>query len=122
MPPLSSGPKPKEPSMTKKEIAIKIAKQFGISQLLALEAVQLVLDSILETLADEGRLELRSFGVFAVKRRRARKARNPRTGVRVCVPEKTVVVFKPGREMEQRVNDLKGSSVRKARSQQRPSS
>ena len=104
MPPLPSRPKPKEPSMTKKEIARKIAKQFEITQLLALEAVQMVFDGILETLVDEGRIELRDFGVFAVKRRRPRKARNPRTGETISVPERSVVTFKPGREMEERVN------------------
>ena len=94
--------------MTKKEISNKIAERLGITQLLALEAVQLVFDGIIETLLDEGRIELRNFGVFEVKRRRAREARNPRTGKSVSVPEKTVVTFKPGREMEQRVNELKG--------------
>jgi integration host factor subunit beta len=95
--------------MTKKEIARKIAKQFGITQLLALEAVQMVFDRIRETLLDEGRIELRNFGVFEVKRRRARKARNPRTGDSVPVAAKTVVTFKAGLEMEQRVKALKRS-------------
>jgi nucleoid DNA-binding protein len=45
--------------------------------------------------------------VFEVKRRRARKARNPRTGERVNVPARVVVVFKPGREMEEGVSRLK---------------
>ena len=93
--------------MTKKEIASKIAKQFEITQRLALEAVQMVFDNIIETLLDEGRIELRNFGVFEVKRRRARKARNPRTGERVNVPARMVVAFKPGREMEEGVSRLK---------------
>jgi nucleoid DNA-binding protein len=95
--------------MTKKEIAREISERFGISQLLALEAVNLVFDAIMETLVDEGRIELRNFGVFEVKRRRARKARNPRTGESVSVPERMVVTFKQGREMEQGVNELAGS-------------
>jgi nucleoid DNA-binding protein len=99
--------------MTKKEIARKIAKQFGITQLLALEVVQMVFDGITETLLHEGRIELRNFGVFEVKKRRARKARNPRTGERVSVPEKIVVTFKPGLVMEQRVNELKRSPRQK---------
>ena len=53
-----------------------------------------------------GRMELRNFGVFEVKRRAARKARNPRTGAKVFVPEKFVVTFKPGKEMEKRIRDL----------------
>jgi nucleoid DNA-binding protein len=94
--------------MTKKEIAKKISEQSGITVLLALEAVQMVFDGIMETLVDEGRTELRNFGVFEVKRRRARKARNPRTGEGVSVPERSVVTFKPGREMEERVNQSDG--------------
>jgi integration host factor subunit beta len=93
--------------VTKKEIAKKISEQSGITVLLALEAVQMVFDGITETLVDEGRIELRNFGVFEVKRRRARQARNLRTGERVSVPEKMVVTFKPGREMEERVSQLK---------------
>jgi nucleoid DNA-binding protein len=92
--------------MTKRDIAKNISEQSGITVLLALEAVQMVFDGIRETLLDEGRIELRNFGIFEVKRRRARKARNPRTGERVSVPEKTVVTFKPGREMQERVSQL----------------
>jgi integration host factor subunit beta len=99
--------------MTKKEISKKIAERFGISQLLALEAVNLVFDGIIETLLDEGRIELRNFGVFEVRRRPVRKARNPRTGESVSVPPKNVVTFKPGLEMEPRVNELKGSHRQK---------
>ena len=68
----------------------------------------MVFDRITETLVDEGRIELRNFGVFEVKRRRARKARNPRTGESVSVPERSVVTFKAGLEMEERVNQSDG--------------
>ncbi|MBX9579468.1 MAG: HU family DNA-binding protein, partial [Gemmataceae bacterium] len=50
-----------------------------------------------------GRIELRNFGVFEVKQRKPRKARNPRTGARVDVEAKNVVTFQPGKEMEERV-------------------
>jgi nucleoid DNA-binding protein len=59
-----------------------------------------------ETLANEGRIELRNFGVFEVRRRKARKARNPRTGKAVEVPAKVVVTFKPGQALEQPVGQL----------------
>ena len=99
--------------MTKKEIANEIAHQLEISQLVALEAVQLVFDGIIKTLVDEGRIELRNFGVFKVKKRRARKARNPRTGEKVSVAKRMVVTFKPGLEMEQRVSALAKSHRQK---------
>jgi nucleoid DNA-binding protein len=68
----------------------------------------MVFDGILEALVDEGRIELRNFGVFAVKRRRARPARNSRTGENVSVPERRVVTFKPGREIKERVKQSDG--------------
>ena len=46
---------------------------------------------------------MRNFGVFEVKQRKPRKARNPRTGARVDVEAKNVVTFQPGKEMEERV-------------------
>src|SRR5262249_29849107 len=58
------------------------------------------------TLIADRRIELRNFGVFEVKQRKARKARNPRTGEKVDVPPKHVVTFKPGKEMEERVRNL----------------
>ena len=70
------------------------------------EIVQLTFDAIVDTLLEAGRIELRNFGVFEVKQRKARKARNPRTGDRVDVPPKFVVTFKPGKEMEERVRRM----------------
>jgi nucleoid DNA-binding protein len=93
--------------VTKKEMAKAIAAEMGLLQTQALEMVQRVFDGITETLVQEGRIELRNFGVFEVKKRKPRKARNPRTGEKVKVPSKLVVTFKPGREMEQRVGKLK---------------
>ena len=105
--------------MTKKEIVRTISEEIGLTQLKTKEIVQKTFDAIVETLVEDtqeklqkggegplGRMELRNFGVFEVKRRAPRKARNPRTGARVDVPEKFVVTFKPGKQMEQRVREL----------------
>ena len=92
--------------MTKKEIVKTISEEIGMTQLKTKEIVQKTFDAIVETLVDEKRIELRNFGVFEVKKRAARKARNPRTGQRVDVPEKFVVTFKPGKEMEEKVRQL----------------
>ena len=93
--------------MTKKEIVKQISEKLGLTQLKTKEIVQLTFDAIIDTLLREKRIELRNFGVFEVKRRKARKARNPRTGDRVDVEPKNVVTFKPGTEMEERVRNLK---------------
>ena len=58
------------------------------------------------TFAKDGRIELRNFGVFEVKQRKPRKARNPRSGEPVFVPAKLAVKFKPGLEMEAKVSEL----------------
>ena len=92
--------------MTKKEIVKTISEEIGLTQLKTKEIVQKTFDAIVETLVEDGRIELRNFGVFEVKKRAARKARNPRTGTRVDVPTKFVVTFKPGKEMEEKVRLL----------------
>ena len=89
--------------MTKKDIVKVLADKFGLSQVDAKKVVQGTFDSIIDTLLEVGRIELRNFGVFEVKTRKPRKARNPRTGEEVMVPEKRVVTFKPGRLMEERI-------------------
>jgi len=97
---------PSGQKMTKKEIVKTISEEIGLTQLKTKEIVQRTFDAIVETLVADGRIELRNFGVFEVKRRAARKARNPRTGDKVDVPEKFVVTFKPGKEMEARVRQM----------------
>ncbi len=89
--------------MTKKEIVKQISERIGLTQLKTKDIVQQTFDAIVDTLIEVGRIELRNFGVFEVKMRKARKARNPRTGERVDVEPKKVVTFKPGKEMEERV-------------------
>lgn len=100
--------------MTKKEIVKAISEEIGLTQLKTKEIVQKTFDAIVETLVADGRIELRNFGVFEVKKRAARKARNPRTGDKVFVPEKFVVTFKPGKEMEEKVRQLEEEAARKA--------
>ena len=92
--------------MTKKDIVKHIHDKTGQPQLKIKEIVQLTFDSIVDTLVKHGRIELRNFGVFEVKRRKARRARNPRTGVPVSVEPKNVVTFQPGKEMEDKVKRL----------------
>ena len=107
--------------MTKKEIVKVISEEIGLTQLKTKEIVQKTFDAIVDTLVTDKRIELRNFGVFEVKKRAARKARNPRTGERVDVEEKYVVTFKPGKEMEKRVRDLEEEAARlKAAASQPP--
>ncbi|MDA0657719.1 MAG: integration host factor subunit beta [Planctomycetota bacterium] len=103
--------------MTKKEIVKTISDDIGLTQLKTKEIVQKTFNAIVETLVEDGRIELRNFGVFEVKKRAARKARNPRTGAKVEVPEKFVVTFKPGKEMEERVRELESAKQARLKAQ-----
>jgi integration host factor subunit beta len=89
--------------MTKKDIAIKISDETGIKQIIVKEVVQKTIDAMIEALASGETLELRNFGVFKVRERKARKGRNPRTGDAVEIASKKVVTFKPGLVMKQKV-------------------
>lgn len=103
---------------TKKEIVRTISEEIDLTQLKTKEIVQKTFDAIVDALVEEGRIELRNFGVFEVKRRAPRKARNPRTGDKVYVPAKYVVTFKPGKEMEERVKELERKEAEEARARE----
>ncbi|MBA2224973.1 MAG: HU family DNA-binding protein [Thermogemmata sp.] len=97
--------------MTKKDIVRLICERANrqrlvkdkLSQQAVKEIVQWTLDSIIDALVQEGRIELRKFGIFEVKQRKPRIARNPRTNEKVEVGPRCVVVFQAGKEMEERV-------------------
>ena len=89
--------------MTKKDIVLKITDMTGIKQVDVKKIVQKTFDVIVESLIRSEKVELRNFGVFKIKQRKARFGRNPRTGASVPVPPRKVVVFKPGLEMKQKI-------------------
>ncbi len=89
--------------MTKKDIVRTIAEATGLPHKEARQLVQTTFDTLVDMLVREGRIELRNFGVFEIRQRKARIGRNPRTGVEVPVQAKRVVVFKPGKQMEAKV-------------------
>lgn len=89
--------------MTKNQLVTKIADDLQMLQMQVKEVVQHTFDEIINVLATEKRLELRNFGVFEVRQRKARKARNPRTGESVYIEDYQTVVFQAGKIMENRV-------------------
>jgi len=91
---------------TKRDIVRQIADELGLTRKLTGQIVQRTFDAILEAIVMDERVEFRNFGVFMVKKRLARKARNPKTGEEIDVPAKYVVTFKAGKELEARVRDL----------------
>lgn len=91
-------------TVSKKEIVKSIAEKLAMPASEVSNVVQGFMDQLVDELALGHRLEFREFGIFDLKQRKARKARNPRTGEEVLVDSKTVVVFKPGKQMKERVS------------------
>ncbi|HDI45860.1 MAG TPA: integration host factor subunit beta [Candidatus Omnitrophica bacterium] len=89
--------------MTKKDIVDRIVQKTGLKYLDVKKVVQMTFDTMAEALSSGEKIELRNFGVFKIKLRKAKKGRNPRTGEEVPVPERKVVVFKPGLELKEKV-------------------
>ena len=94
-------------TLTKRDLVIRISNETGLIQQQVLEVVQKTLDYISEALSKGDKVELRNFGVFEVKVRKARIGRNPNApATDVPIPERSVVKFKPGKEMRAEVVKL----------------
>jgi nucleoid DNA-binding protein len=89
--------------MTKADLVEQIAVQTGISKHHTGVIVDQLLDAVCRALSEGKHLEIRGFGTFKVRERRARRARNPRSGSEVMVPAKLVPVFKPSKELKAQV-------------------
>lgn len=107
-------------TVTKKELAYRISEKTGQKKIAVKRILQTFLSEIVQELERGNRLEFREFGVFEIKTRAARKARNPRTGVRVDVPSKAVVHFKAGRAMKAVVQQAILSAEEKLESEPAP--
>jgi integration host factor beta subunit len=91
--------------MTKRDLIDEIVRQFpAYSRRDAEVIVNAVFESMTDALCKEERIEIRGFGSFVVKQRRAREGRNPKTGEIVAVAAKRVPFFKVGKELKQRVD------------------
>ncbi len=97
--------------VTKLDIIRAVCERLDMTKPEAAKLVQATFDALTDSLVQEGRVELRNFGVFQIKRREARLGRNPRTGEAVPVAPKCTVTFKPGKEMELRVRQRDATSA-----------
>jgi len=87
-------------TLTKRDLVTRISEETGLTQQQVLDVVQKTLDYIGESLAKGDKVELRNFGVFEVKTRKARVGRNPNAPeTDVPIPARSVVKFKAGKEM-----------------------
>ncbi len=92
-------------NVTKADIVDKIASETGLTKLETKAVVDGFLLSIIDALASGNRIELRGFGVFSVKSRKPRMARNPRTGDPVPLEERFIPAFKVSSEFQEKVHD-----------------
>jgi integration host factor subunit beta len=91
--------------MTKAELVEDVARAAELTKKDAERLVEIVFESIIETLNQGEKIELRGFGSFRVRERGARRGRNPKTGDPVNIPAKRVPYFKPGKELKELINE-----------------
>jgi len=94
--------------MTKAELVEDVARAAELTKKDAERLVEIVFESIIETLNHGEKIELRGFGSFRVRERGARRGRNPKTGAPVDIPAKRVPYFKPGKELKELINEEPG--------------
>jgi nucleoid DNA-binding protein len=91
--------------MTKADLVEQVADAIGpgITKKDCALVVDGLLNAIKNALAEQQNIEIRGFGTFKVRKRKARMARNPRTGEAVEVPARTVPIFKPSKDLRSQV-------------------
>lgn len=92
--------------MTKADLVEQVAERTGLTRTDVAVVVDSFLDTIKKSMEDKQNIEIRGFGTFKIKLRKARKARNPRTGEEVPVPDRRVPVFKPSNEFKDLITKL----------------
>ncbi len=94
-------------TMTKRDIALKVADKIGMTQRDAAEVVNQTLNVIVDSLSAGGHIELRGFGVFEIVTQKGRIGRNPNNpGVAIPIPPRKVVKFRAGQKLAQNVLEL----------------
>ncbi|MEM8960088.1 MAG: integration host factor subunit beta [Acidobacteriota bacterium] len=90
--------------MTKADLVEQVAHTTALTKKHAELIVNTVFESIVESLREGDKIELRGFGSFRIRQRNARIGRNPKTGEKVPVPAKRIPYFKPGKELKEMLN------------------
>ena len=97
--------------MTKAELVDEVAKVVQLTKKQAETIVNIVFDSIVDSLRAGQKIELRGFGSFRLRSRKSRTGRNPKTGEKVEVPSKKIPYFKPGKELKELINKSLGEGT-----------
>jgi integration host factor subunit beta len=97
--------------MTKAELVDEVARVVQLTKKQAEMIVNIVFDSIVDSLRSGQKIELRGFGSFRLRSRKSRTGRNPKTGEKVEVPSKRIPYFKPGKELKELINKVVSDPV-----------
>jgi integration host factor subunit beta len=97
--------------MTKAELVDEVARVVQLTKKQAETIVNIVFDSIVDSLRSGQKIELRGFGSFRLRSRKSRTGRNPKTGEKVEVPSKKIPYFKPGKELKELINKALGEGA-----------
>ncbi len=100
-----------ETTITKADLVEDVTQATQLTRNDSEEAVETIFDSIIGALQKGEKIEIRGFGSFRTRQRRARVGRNPKTGARVEVPPKRVPYFKPSRELKDYVNGFSAGAA-----------
>jgi integration host factor subunit beta len=95
--------------MTKADLVDEVTQAAELSRKDSETVIDIVFESIVKSLRAGDKIEIRGFGSFRSRQRKARVGRNPKTGERVEVPPKTVPYFKPSKELKDLVNGAGGT-------------
>lgn len=99
-------------NLTKRDIVLNVYEKTNFAQKEVRETVQLTLDAIADALSQGRNVELRNFGVFEVQTRKSRIGRNPnKPETDVVIPARTVVKFKSGKELKEKLKELDIESI-----------
>ena len=90
--------------MTKADLVERVAREAEMTKKDAEQLVEIIFETIIDSLNNGEKIELRGFGSFRLRERDARQGRNPKTGESVDIPAKRVAYFKPGKELKEIIN------------------
>jgi integration host factor subunit beta len=97
--------------MTKTDLVEEVARVIEVSRKDAYVIIETILDSMVRSLRNGERIEIRGLGSFHTRQRKGRLGRNPKTGARVIVPPKRIPYFRPSKELKELVNSLVETEV-----------
>ncbi|HSD16060.1 MAG TPA: integration host factor subunit alpha [Thermomonas sp.] len=97
-------------ALTKAEMAERLYEDVGLNKREAKEFVDAFFDALREALEQGRQIKLSGFGNFDLRRKKQRPGRNPKTGQQIPISARTVVTFRPGQKLKERVEAYSGSS------------